>query len=70
MGAYLSADGDGLAYAGAERRKEIRPHQGIFPGHTLQWPQRDGALMPKEEKGGPVQDEPDGLRDLYDDLKN
>ena len=41
VGTYLSADGDGLAYRGVlNDEKEIRPHQGIFPGHTLQRPQR------------------------------
>ena len=72
VGTYLSADGDGLAYRGVlNDEKEIRPHQGIFPGHTLQRPQRRRCADAQGGEGGPVQDEPDGLQGpAYDDLKN
>ena len=61
VGTYLSADGDGLAYRGV-LNDEIRPHQGIFPGHTLQRPQRRRCADAQGGEGGPVQDEPDGLQ--------
>ena len=71
VGAYLSADGDGLAYRGvlnAEKRFVLIKE--YFPVTLCNGRSADGALMPKEEKEVLFKTSRMDFKDLYDDLKN
>ena len=71
VGAYLSADGDGLSYRGvlnAEKRFVLIKE--YFPVTLCNGRSADGALMPKEEKEVLFKTSRMDFKDLYDDLKN
>ena len=69
VGAYLSADGDGLAYRGvlnAEKRFVLIKE--YFPVTLCNGRSADGALMPKEDKEVLFKTSRMDFKDLYDDL--
>ena len=71
VGAYLSADGDGLAYRGvlnAEKRFVLIKE--YFPVTLCNGRSASGALMPKEEKEVLFKTSRMDFKDLYDDLHN
>lgn len=70
VGAYLSADGDGLAYRGvlnAEKRFVLIKE--YFPVTLCNGRSAEGALMPKEGKEVLFKTSRMDFKDLYDDLK-
>ena len=69
VGAYLSADGDGLAYRGvlnAEKRFVLIKE--YFPVTLCNGRSASGALMPKEDKEVLFKTSRMDFKDLYDDL--
>ena len=71
VGAYLSADGDGLSYRGvlnAEKRFVLIKE--YFPVTLCNGRSASGALMPKEEKEVLFKTSRMDFKDLYDDLHN
>lgn len=69
VGAYLSADGDGLAYRGvlnAEKRFVLIKE--YFPVTLCNGRNASGALMPKEDKEVLFKTSRMDFKDLYDDL--
>ena len=71
VGAYLSADGDGLAYRGVlNDEKKFVLIKEYFPVTLCNGRSADGALMPKEEKEVLFKTSRMDFKDLYDDLKN
>ena len=69
VGAYLSADGDGLAYRGvlnAEKRFVLIKE--YFPVTLCNGRSASGALMPKEDKEVLFKTNRMDFKDLYDDL--
>ena len=69
VGAYLSADGDGLAYRGvlnAEKRFVLIKE--CFPVTLCNGRSASGALMPKEDKEVLFKTSRMDFKDLYDDL--
>ncbi len=69
VGAYLSADGDGLAYRGvlnAEKRFVLVKE--YFPVTLCNGRSASGALMPKEDKEVLFKTSRMDFKDLYDDL--
>ena len=71
VGAYLSADGDGLSYRGvlnAEKRFVLIKE--YFPVTLCNGRSASGALMPKEEKAVLFKTSRMDFKDLYDDLHN
>ena len=71
VGAYLSADGDGLAYRGVlNDEKRFVLIKEYFPVTLCNGRSAAGALMPKEEKEVLFKTSRMDFKDLYDDLKN
>ena len=71
VGAYLSADGDGLAYRGVlNDEKKFVLIKEYFPVTLCNGRNADGALMPKEEKEVLFKTSRMDFKDLYDDLKS
>ena len=71
VGAYLSADGDGLAYRGVlNDEKKFVLIKEYFPVTLCNGRSADGALMPKEEKEVLFKTSRMDFKDLYDDLKS
>ena len=71
VGAYLSADGDGLAYRGVlNDEKKFVLIKEYFPVTLCNGRSADGALMPKEEKEVLFKTSRMDFKDLYDDLHN
>ena len=71
VGAYLSADGDGLAYRGVlNDEKRFVLIKEYCPVTLCNGRSAAGALMPKEEKEVLFKTSRMDFKDLYDDLKN
>ena len=70
VGAYLSADGDGLAYRGVlNEEKRFVLIKEYFPVTLCNGRSADGALMPKEGKEVLFKTSRMDFKDLYDDLR-
>ena len=71
VGAYLSADGDGLSYRGVlNTEKRFVLIKEYFPVTLCNGRSAAGALMPKEEKEVLFKTSRMDFKDLYDDLHN
>ena len=71
VGAYLSADGDGLSYRGVlNAEKHFVLIKEYFPVTLCNGRSASGALMPKEEKEVLFKTSRMDFKDLYDDLHN
>ena len=69
VGAYLSADGDGLAYRGVlNAEKRLVLIKEYFPVTLCNGRNASGALMPKEDKEVLFKTSRMDFKDLYDDL--